>query len=714
MDLNTLNENQRKAVETVEGPLLVLAGAGSGKTRVLTHRVAYLLEEKNVFPSQILAITFTNKAANEMKERVHKLIGEQSEGIWIGTFHSICVRMLRTFSEDLGYSKNFTIYDSSDQKTLIKNISKELDINEKMYTPSMLLSKISSAKNQMIEPEEYESLYKDDFFYTAIIKVYKAYQKKLKENSAMDFDDLLLNAVKLLKEVEEARDFYKRKFRYILIDEYQDTNKAQYLLSKILSEDHRNLCVVGDIDQSIYGWRGADIRNIRDFEKDFTEAKVILLEENYRSTKTILRAANEVIKNNKNRRDKNLYTNKELDEEIEYYNAYNDKNEVDFVIENIVKHKRKYGYKNQAILYRTNAQSRAFETKLNQHHIPYKIYGGLKFYERKEIKDLVAYLRLVVNPLDDLAFLRIINEPKRGAGPKAIETIASLSNSLYKGLEIALKENKFSRKVHTSLTEFYHIIERARKDMDTLMAREILENILKETGYLDLLKKQNTVESESRIANIEELVSATKDFENISTGKLEDFLSETSLMTDMDAEETDDVLLLMTLHSAKGLEFPVVYIVGMEENIFPSYRSIEEDDVEEERRLLYVGITRAMDKLFLSSADNRMQYGRTIYNRPSRFLMEIPSDCLKGEDEKHIEKYELKDNFVKKKTKEKTKKSYKIEKKEDKDYTSGMKVKHKLFGVGTIVSISGDVLTIAFDKKGIKKLQKGFAPLEVL
>ncbi len=714
MDLSTLNKNQRKAVETVSGPLLVLAGAGSGKTRVLTHRVAYLLEEEDVFPSQILAITFTNKAANEMKERVNKLIGEKSSGIWIGTFHSICVRMLRTFSEEIGYSKNFTIYDTSDQKTLIKNIVKDFDINEKMYTPSMLLSKISGAKNQLIEPEEYEALYKDNFFYLEVIKVYKEYQKRLKENAAMDFDDLLMNTVKLLKEVDEARDFYKKKFRYILIDEYQDTNKAQYLISKILSEDHRNLCVVGDIDQSIYGWRGADIRNIRDFEKDFKEAKVILLEENYRSTKTILKAANEVIKNNKNRKEKNLYTNKDLDEKIDYHDAYNDKDEVDYVIKNILKYKSIYGYNGQAILYRTNAQSRIFETKLNQNNIPYKIYGGLKFYERKEIKDLIAYLRLIVNPLDDLAFLRIVNEPKRGAGPKTIEVISSLSSSMYEGLKIALRDKLFGNKVHTSLSKFYHIINQCQMDMEEKMVTEILETILEETGYLDILQKQHTVESESRIANIEELVSATKDFEDISTGKLEDFLSETSLMTDMDAEDSDDHLLLMTLHSAKGLEFPVVYIVGMEENIFPSYRSIEEDDVEEERRLAYVGITRAMDKLFLSSASNRLQYGRQIYNRPSRFLMEIPDDCIKNDDSKLTDKYEIKDNFVKKKMKVKVKNTYTKKRKESGEYTAGMKVKHKMFGIGTIVSIKGDILTVAFDKKGIKKLDKGFVTLEVL
>lgn len=732
MDLSTMNEMQREAVLTTEGPLLILAGAGSGKTRVLTHRIAYLLDEKRVFPSKILAITFTNKAAKEMRSRVNHLVGDISKGMWIGTFHSICVRILRRYADEIGYSSDFVIYDTTDQKTLVKQCMKELNVNDKQTTDRSIISKISEAKNVMITPEKFEELYSSDYSYKEAIRVYHLYQRKLKENNAMDFDDLIIKAIEVLDTSRAAKEYYQMRFRYVLVDEYQDTNKAQYLLVKTISELYKNLCVVGDLDQSIYGWRGADIRNIKDFEKDFKDAKTIKLEQNYRSTEVILNAANAVIKNNTNRKDKKLWTDNLSGENLSYYQAQNEYDEAAYVASKIVEGvEQDDNYSEFAILYRTNAQSRVFEDAFRKAKIPYKMYGGLKFYDRKEIKDMIAYLRFIQNKQDEIGLQRIINVPKRGIGNKTIEKLFELKDeddTLYSAIVESVERQEFSKKVNANLSEFVNIIERLTDLKESMRVTEILEKVMNDTGYLKLLKEENTIESQSRIDNLKELVSATTEFERSSeSGLLEDFLAEISLQADIDgmAEEEDSSVSMLTLHSAKGLEFPKVFLVGVEENIFPSFRSIEDPEtLEEERRLAYVGITRAEKKLFISHATMRTQFGKTKVNQVSRFIEEIPKEyfgiesVVASRKKKPISFGMTMDTLKKKAKEESVLKSTAIGDVSPGELKPGVKVKHKVFGIGTIISKSSNdieaVLTIAFDNKGIKKLQLGYAPLEVI
>ncbi len=731
MDLTKLNDMQREAVLTTDGPLLILAGAGSGKTRVLTHRIAYLLDEKRVFPSKILAITFTNKAAKEMKLRVNRLVGDISNGMWIGTFHSICVRIIRKYAEEIGYGSDYVIYDTTDQKTLVKQCMKELDVNDKQNTDRSIIAKISDAKNTMIGPEKFEELNSKDYSYKEAIRVYKLYQRKLKENNAMDFDDLILKAIEILNVSRAAREYYQMRFSYVLVDEYQDTNKAQYLLVKTISELYKNICVVGDLDQSIYGWRGADIRNIKDFETDYKNAKVIKLEQNYRSTDVILNAANAVINNNINRKSKKLWTDRLNGEKISYYKASNEYDEAAFVASNIIEgiQKDQNQFSEYAVLYRTNAQSRVFEDAFRKAKVPYKMFGGLKFYDRKEVKDALSYLRLIQNKQDEIGLLRIINSPKRGIGAKTIEKLSELKedDTLYSAIAVAVERQEFSKKVNTKLDEFLSIIEKFTDLKETMGVTEILEKVLHETGYLSILKEENTIESLSRLENLKELVSATTEFERTSeTGLLEDFLAEVCLKADIDGmEEEESSVVMMTLHSAKGLEFPNVFLVGVEENIFPSFRSIEDpESLEEERRLAYVGITRAEDKLFISHASMRTQFGKTKVNQVSRFIEEIPKEFFgEGIEVASRKKKPISFGMTMDSIKQKAKEEGKISTTAIKDVDiselrPGVKVKHKVFGIGTMISKSSDsidaVLTIAFDNKGIKKLQAGYAPLEVI
>lgn len=725
MDLSKLNEMQRQAVLTTEGPLLVMAGAGSGKTRVLTHRIAYLLEEKQVFPSKILAITFTNKAAKEMKSRVNQLVGDISDGMWIGTFHSICVRILRRYADSIGYSSDFVIYDTSDQKTLVKQCMKTLNINDKQTTDRSIIAKISDAKNKMQGPKGFLKEHDGDFNYKAAIKVYELYQRKLKENNAMDFDDLILKTIEVLETNPEAIEYYQTRFRYVLVDEYQDTNQAQYVLIRKMSGRFNNLCVVGDLDQSIYGWRGADIRNIQDFEKDYKDARVIKLEQNYRSTETILEAANAVIKNNMHRKEKNLWTGNGKGEPIQYYNAQSEHDEAAYVVGSIAKaFDGGVNYNENAILYRTNAQSRVFEQAFRKYNIPYKIYGGLKFYDRKEIKDLLAYLRVILNPQDEISLLRVINVPKRGIGAKTIEKIQSLredDDTLLDAIVVAVERSEFSNKINTALKDFVEIIFDHREKLQLKKATAMLESVIDRTKYIRLLREENTIESQSRIDNIKELVSATTEFEKMAeTGLLDEFLAETSLQSDIDGMDDEErAVVMMTIHSAKGLEFPYVYLVGLEEQVFPSFRSIEDPmALEEERRLAYVGITRAEVELTITHARNRMTFGQTKYNQVSRFISEIPQSCF-GDVEvakkKKKHSFGLTMDMLKKKDQEK--KAVKTKDINDAGtdaLKAGVKVRHEHFGDGMIITVKGEMLTIAFDNKGIKKIQLGFAPLEVI
>lgn len=726
MDLSKLNEMQRQAVTTTEGPLLVLAGAGSGKTRVLTHRIAYLLDEKRVYPSKILAITFTNKAAKEMKSRIHQLVGDISNGMWIGTFHSMCVRILRRYVDEIGYERDFVIYDTSDQKTLVKQCMKALNINDKTSTDRSIISKISDAKNLMQSPEAFETEHSGDFAYKAAIRVYHLYQKKLKENNAMDFDDLILKTIEVMEQSAAAKEYFQTKFRYVMVDEYQDTNKAQYILVRTLSEPQKNICVVGDLDQSIYGWRGADIRNINDFEKDYQNAKVIKLERNYRSSDVILNAANAVIKHNAMRKDKRLWTDRDNGEKIKYYRASNEYDEAAYVASNISKGFDEHiNYNEFAVLYRTNAQSRVMEDAFRKYKIPYKIYGGLKFYDRKEVKDMLAYLRVVQNQSDEISLLRIINVPKRGIGAKTLETIQGVreeGDTLYDGIIMALEQGLLPKRVTHHLDEFINLLEKFKAVKTTKKVTEILQGLMDQTGYLKILREENSVESLSRLDNLKELVSATAEFERSSdTGLLEDFLAESSLQSDLDnMEEDENCVVMMTLHSAKGLEFPHVFLVGLEENIFPSFRSIENPmTLEEERRLAYVGITRAEETLSISHASTRTMFGKTQVNQVSRFVEEIPKACF-GDVEVAARRqgkisFGKTMDFVKEQAKKASQvKTTAIDEVDEKSLKAGVKVKHKMFGDGMIISNKAGILTIAFDNKGIKKLQVGFAPLEVI
>ena len=642
MNLEMLNEQQQEAVVTTEGPLLILAGAGSGKTRVLTYRTAYLIEECGVNPYNIMAITFTNKAAGEMRERIDDMVGYGSESIWVSTFHSTCVRILRRYIDRLGYDTNFTIYDADDQKTLMKDICKRLEIDTKMYKEKMFLNVISSAKDEMIDPIEFENRFTGDFVKRKQAQVYREYQNALKQNNALDFDDLLVKTVELFKLDKEVLEYYQERFRYIMVDEYQDTNTVQFELIRLLAMKYKNLCVVGDDDQSIYKFRGANIYNILNFEKHFEDAKVIKLEQNYRSTQNILDAANSVISNNIGRKDKRLWTDNGAGEKITFEQLESGYEEADYVARSIGRYVRKGegSYKDCAVLYRTNAQSRMFEEKFIACNIPYKIVGGVNFYARKEIKDILAYLKTIDNGRDDLAVRRIINVPKRGIGATSINKVANYATEkdidFYTALRYAAEIPGMAR-AESKIRPFVMFIQslKARAEMDTIS--QLIQAILDETGYLDELKAEGTDEAEQRIENIDEFINKAVDYE---TGEehptLSGFLEEVALVADIDGlDENSDYVVLMTLHSAKGLEFPNVYLAGMEDGLFPSYMSITSDDatneIEEERRLAYVGITRAKEHLTITSARMRMVRGETQFNKVSRFVKEIPKELMSGE-----------------------------------------------------------------------------------
>lgn len=639
--LNGMNDRQVEAVQTTEGPLLIMAGAGSGKTRVLTHRIAYLIDEKLVNPWNILAITFTNKAAREMKERAYDL-NPATQDCLIATFHSMCVRILRRDADHIGYNRNFTIVDPGEQRTLMKRILKQLNLDPKKWNERSILGTISNAKNDLIDDVAYAAQARD--MYTQIVsQCYTAYQKELRQSESVDFDDLIMLTLRLFDQNPDVLTYYQQKFQYIHVDEYQDTNHAQYQLVKLLASRFKNICVVGDADQSIYGWRGADMQNILDFEKDYPQAKVVLLEENYRSTKTILQAANEVIQNNKNRRPKNLWTQNADGEQIVYYRADDEQDEAVFVARTIdeLSRSQNFLHKDFAVLYRTNAQSRTIEEALLKSNIPYTMVGGTKFYSRKEIRDIIAYLNLIANLSDNISFERIINEPKRGIGPGTVEKIRDFANMQDMSMLDASANIMLSGikgKAAQSIWDFANVILDLREQLDQLSITELVEAILEKTGYVDILNAQATLESKARVENIEEFLSVTKNFDDTSDGpeeetgldKLSRFLNDLALIADTDSgsQETSEVTL-MTLHAAKGLEFPVVFLIGMEENVFPLSRAAEDqDELEEERRLAYVGITRAEKILYLTNANSRLLFGRTNYNRPTRFINEISSDLL--------------------------------------------------------------------------------------
>lgn len=637
-----MNDKQAEAVQTTDGPLLIMAGAGSGKTRVLTHRIAYLIDEKYVNPWNILAITFTNKAAREMRERAIAL-NPATQDTLIATFHSMCVRILRREADYIGYNRNFTIVDPGEQRTLMKRIIKQLNLDTKKWNERSILGTISNAKNDLLDEIAYEKQ-AGDMYTQVIAKCYKAYQEELRRSEAMDFDDLIMMTLRLFDQNKDVLAYYQQRYQYIHVDEYQDTNHAQYQLVKLLASRFKNICVVGDADQSIYGWRGADMQNILDFEKDYPQAKVVLLEENYRSTKKILQAANNVINHNKNRRPKKLWTQNDEGEQIVYHRANNEQEEAVFVastIDNIVREQGK-NFKDFAVLYRTNTQSRTIEEALLKSNIPYTMVGGTKFYSRKEIRDVIAYLNILANTSDNISFERIVNEPKRGVGPGTLEKIRSFAYEQNMSLLDASSNVMMSPlkgKAAQAVWDLANLILTLRSKLDSLTVTEITENLLDKTGYLEALQVQNTLESQARIENIEEFLSVTKNFDDNpeitvegETGldRLSRFLNDLALIADTDdsATETAEVTL-MTLHAAKGLEFPVVFLIGMEEGVFPLSRAIEDaDELEEERRLAYVGITRAEQILFLTNANTRTLFGKTSYNRPTRFIREIDDELI--------------------------------------------------------------------------------------
>ena len=632
-----LNNKQKEAVLATQGPCLVIAGAGSGKTKVLTHKIAYLMAEENVLPWNILAITFTNKAANEMKQRVENLVGDAAKDIWMGTFHSICVRILRKFIDRIGFDNSFLIFDTSDQKTVIKECLKSLNIDDKLFSDKGVLAEISNAKNEMLEPKAYGVKYAGDYRKSKIAEIYELYQRRLKENNAIDFDDIINDTIKILTENPDILEYYTEKFKYVLVDEYQDTNKAQFTLVTILASKYGNITVVGDNDQGIYSFRGADISNILNFEKDFPGTNIIKLEQNYRCTGNILKAANSVIKHNEAKYDKKLWTENGEGSLPCIYQGDDEYDEARYIIEQINHLKREEldHYSDFAVLYRMNSQSRAIEDILRREDIPYKIIGGLKFYERKEIKDAISYLRLIANPADNISLKRIINEPKRGIGKTSIDNIQAIAQeqgtSMYEIIKHA--EQYGLNRVFLNAKEFIEIMEELRNKKESVLISELLKETLNKTGYTKALELENTIEAESRIQNLEELVTVAMEFEEeFAENSLNDFLESITLSSDIDnLEQTDDMVTLMTLHSAKGLEFPAVFLVGMEEGIFPGYQSIgEPKELEEERRLFYVGITRAKKKLFLTCAKRRTIFGSTSYNAISRFVKEIPEELLEG------------------------------------------------------------------------------------
>ncbi len=762
--LDALNEPQRQAVMATDGPLLILAGAGSGKTRVLTHRTAYLIEECGVNPYNIMAITFTNKAAGEMRERIDQMVGYGSESIWVCTFHSTCVRILRRYIDRLGFGTNFTIYDSDDQKTLMKDICKRLEIDTKMYKEKMFLSAISSAKDELIDPIEYETRAAGDYVKRKQAQVYREYQQALKQNNALDFDDLIMKTVELFKLDKEVLASYQDRFRYIMVDEYQDTNTAQFELIRLLALKYQNLCVVGDDDQSIYKFRGANIYNILNFEHHFPDATVIKLEQNYRSTQNILDAANAVIANNQGRKEKRLWTDNGAGDKITFEQLDTAAEEADFVARDIARRVRKgeYQYKDCAILYRTNAQSRLFEERFITANIPYKIFGGVNFYARKEVKDLLAYLKTIDNGQDDLAVRRIINIPKRGIGAASINKVALYAQeqeiSFYDALCVAEQVPGLG-KAAAKIRPFVLFIQSMKAKAKLLSVADLLQEVIETTGYVRELEAEGTDEAEARIENIDELISKAVDYaEGEEAPTLNGFLENVALVADIDSfDENSDYVVLMTLHSAKGLEFPNVYLAGLEDGLFPSYMSITSDnsqaEIEEERRLAYVGITRAKKNLTITSARVRMVRGQTQYGKVSRFVREIPPELLSGK----IYEPKTKEEPIEQSTFQKARKAFrtvpsyggsgygkevgegygstfhsskatkpvytKVENQRDfgsaggtLSYQVGDRVRHIKFGDGEVMAIvSGGrdyEVTVDFDKAGTKKMFASFAKLK--
>ena len=761
--LKELNDKQYEAVVNTKGPCLVIAGAGSGKTKVLTHKIAYIMQEENAKPWDILAITFTNKAANEMKERIANLVGDNVKDMWVGTFHSICVRILRRFIDRIGFDTSFIIFDTSDQKTLIKNCLKDLAIDDKLFNERSVQSEISNAKNDMLEPFQYTAKAMGDYRKEKIATVYELYQKRLKENNAIDFDDIINYTIKILMENPDVLEYYSNKFKYVLVDEYQDTNKAQFTLITLLASKNGNITVVGDNDQGIYSFRGADISNILNFEKDFPGTKIIKLEQNYRCTGNILKAANAVIKNNEVKYAKKLWTENEIGKLPKVYLADNEYDEGSYIVEQIEHLKREeyYKYSDFAILYRMNTQSRAIEDIFRRENIPYKIIGGLKFYERKEIKDIIAYLRLIQNTSDNLSLKRIINEPKRGIGKTSLDSIEELANnegiSLYKIIKDAQQYGL--NRIYLKSRDFINVIEELRQKQKDLTISELIKLTLKKTGYMQALKDEKTIEAENRIENLDEFLTVAIEFEEqFAENTLADFLEGITLSSDLDnMEETEDSVTLMTLHSAKGLEFPVVFLVGMEEGIFPGYKSIgEPKELEEERRLCYVGITRAKENLFLTCSKKRTIFGSTSCNAVSRFLKEIPKELLDGYEEAfgdnennsfkdtnytwtygnnngNVKTFKINqeepvavaasnktgynfrtaESFLSSLTKSNKNNNCDLSK-----YKEGQRVFHKKFGEGTISIIEPEgedlKVDINFDKVGHKRLMAKYAGLEVI
>ena len=737
---DTLNPPQKEAVAHTEGPVLILAGAGSGKTRVLTHRIAYLIEEMGVNPWNILAITFTNKAAQEMRERVDKLVGFGSESIWVSTFHSTCVRILRRHIDNIGYATNFTIYDADDQKSVIKDVCRKLNIDTKIYKERSLLAQISHAKDELLTPDDMEMKAAGDFNMKKVASVYREYQNALRKNNALDFDDLIVKTVELFEKCGAVLEYYQERFKYIMVDEYQDTNTAQFKFVSLLAQKYENLCVVGDDDQSIYKFRGANIGNILGFERVFPDAKVIRLEQNYRSTKNILCAANMVIANNSERKAKTLWTENEEGSKVHFRQFFNAYEEAEYVAGEISRGKREglYSYRDCAILYRTNAQSRIFEEKFISANIPYKLVGGVNFYARKEIKDLLCYLKTVDNARDDLAVQRIINVPKRGIGATTMGRVQDYADnmgiSLYEALRVAEEVPSIGRSV-TKIDSFVTFIQTLKSKADVLSVEDLLQEIIDSTGYVEALEAEDTEEARARIENIDELISKTVAYQEAMEEQdlpatLSGFLEEVALVADIDTVDPDqDYVLLMTLHSAKGLEFPEVFMVGMEDGIFPSHMTIsygDDGELEEERRLCYVGITRAMKELTLTCAQQRMIRGETQYNKVSRFVREIPRELVDLGHTIQEKKPKAEDLIPTPAKYSKMKeilqgrnykpREFKVTKAGALDYEVGDTVRHIKFGVGIVKKIVEGgrdyEVTVDFDKVGVKKMFASFAKLK--
>ena len=733
MSFENLNSRQQEAVRQLEGPLLILAGAGSGKTSTMTHRIAHMLEE-GISPYSILAVTFTNKAAREMRERVEELAGDRAGSMWIMTFHAMCLRILRVYPEEAGYEPNFVIYDGTDQKTLVKNILKENGISDREFAPQYLLAVISDQKEKGVDPEQYRETMENNYKTKAIYLVYREYQKRLRQNNAMDFDDILLNTVKLFERNEEILLRYQERFQYIMVDEYQDTNHIQYRLIRQLADRHRNLCVVGDDDQCIYQWRGADIRNILDFESDFPEAKVIKLEQNYRSKGNILDAAYSVIRNNRGRKSKKLWTDRDSGEKLRYYRANNDHEEAAYVA-------RQIGHMNRAgrpltdfaILYRTNAQSRLFESALSREGIPYRVLSGMRYYDRKEIKDIMCYMRLVVNPKDDLSMRRIVNEPKRGMGDKIVEKVMGFAavkdKSLLEALSDPEVQDTLPGKAYDRVRELTDCLNLCRQERTNLKVSDIYDRLLTKTGYLPALEETGTVEAEGRIENLMEFKSVIYDYEKgTENPTIEEFMEQLTLAAEVDNyDEHQDTVTLMTMHSAKGLEFPVVFLPGLEDGLFPGNKAFDDPSgMEEERRLCYVGMTRAKELLFLSSAEERTRYGRTEYTRESQFLRELDRRLVEGDavyqrksgDSSLGVSTGSRDGYAAKPYKPFDALKYarystrQNAMKNTESFAPGDRVCHGKFGEGMVLEATDTIVTVAFDGAGVKKLALGVAPLK--